>query len=161
MPLAQVTAAVITVSDRAARGEYLDRSGPLAVQLLQAAGAQVNDPVVVADDQAAIQNAVRSAVGDGARLVVTTGGTGVGPRDRTPEAVAPLLEFQVPGVAEAIRAAGRGKTPTADLSRGVAGVTKAAFVVTLPGSTGAVRDGVGVIVDLAGHLLEQLDGHGH
>jgi molybdenum cofactor biosynthesis protein B len=161
LPLAGIAAAVITVSDRAASGEYDDRSGPLAVELLLSAGAQVSGPVLVADEVGPIQDAVRSALASGARLILTSGGTGVGPRDRTPEAVAPLLRLQVPGVAEAIRAAGRDKTPMADLSRGIAGVADGGFVVTLPGSTGAVRDGVGVVVSLAAHLLEQIDGGDH
>lgn len=155
-PLAQV----ITVSDRSSRGEREDRSGPEAVRLLDDAGWDTRRRVV-ADDAGAVSDAIRSAVGDGARLVVTSGGTGVGPRDVTPEATAPLLRLILPGVAERVRAAGSETVPAAMLSRGLAGISGEALVVNLAGSIGAVRDGVPVVASIAAHVLEQLDGEDH
>jgi len=148
---------VITVSDRSAQGLREDVSGPLLVELL---GAD-EQPVVVPDEREAIAAAVKQAVADGYDLVVTTGGTGLAPRDVTPEAVAPLLDREVPGVLEAVRAEGRQHVPTAALSRGVAGVIGATFVVTLPGSTGGARDGAKVVAQLAQHVVDQVAGHDH
>lgn len=159
-PLSGRRVAVITVSDRAARGEYPDRSGPLLVEALTALGASVS-AAVVPDDEQAIQAAVTDARDGGARLIITTGGTGLGPRDVTPEAVAPLLDRHIPGIAEALRAAGAAATPMAALSRGVAGTIGTALVITLPGSPGAVRDAVAVLTPLAPHALAQLDGGDH
>jgi molybdenum cofactor synthesis domain-containing protein len=110
---------------------------------------------------AAIRSAVRAALGAGAAVLVTTGGTGVTPTDVTPEAVTPLLDRQVPGIAEAIRLAAREKVPTSVLSRGVAGAIGATLVVTLPGSTGGVRDGMAVLAPLIEHALDQLRGGDH
>jgi molybdenum cofactor synthesis domain-containing protein len=148
---------VITVSDRSAQGLREDASGPLLVDLLGA----TEPPVVVPDEREAIAGAVKQAVAEGYGLVVTTGGTGIAPRDVTPEAVQPLLERELPGVLEAIRAEGRTHVPTAALSRGVAGVIGSSFVVTLPGSTGGARDGAKVVAELAQHVLDQLAGHDH
>ena len=148
---------VVTVSDRVSQGSREDRSGPLLVELLGAQGP----PVVVPDEREAIAGAVGQAVAEGFDLVVTTGGTGIAPRDVTPEAVGPLLEREVPGVLEAVRAVGRESVPTAALSRGVAGVIGSTFVVTLPGSTGGARDGARVVGELAQHVLDQLAGHDH
>lgn len=155
-PIAQV----ITVSDRSSRGEREDRSGPEAVRLLDEAGWAARRRVV-ADDAGAVSDAIRSAVGDGVRLVVTSGGTGVGPRDVTPEATGPLLRIALPGIAERVRAAGSDAVPAAMLSRGLAGISGEALVVNLAGSVGAVRDGVPVIASVAVHVLEQLDGGDH
>ena len=148
---------MITVSDRSAQGLREDASGPLLVDLLGA----TEPPVVVPDEREAIAGAVKQAVSEGYELVVTTGGTGIAPRDVTPEAVQPLLERELPGVLEAIRAEGRAHVPTAALSRGVAGVIGSSFVVTLPGSTGGARDGAKVVAELAQHVLDQLAGHDH
>ena len=147
---------VITVSDRSAQGLREDTTGPLLVTLLGAA----EPPVVVADDASEIAQAVKAACVDH-DVVVTTGGTGVAPRDVTPEAVRPLLDKEVPGVLEAIRAEGRQHVPTAALSRGVAGTIGGTFVVTLPGSPGGARDGAKVVLEVAQHVVDQLAGHDH
>ncbi|HZK05749.1 MAG TPA: MogA/MoaB family molybdenum cofactor biosynthesis protein [Actinomycetaceae bacterium] len=152
---------VITVSDRVSTGERTDRSGPLAVELLAGHGIVCGAPLVVCDDVGQIQQAVRDAIAGGARVIVTAGGTGIMPRDVTPEAIEPLLHTQLAGVAEQIRAAGLQNTPMAGLSRGPVGVTgrdaTSALVVCSPGSTGGVRDTVGVIGPLVPHILHQLD----
>lgn len=151
-------AVVITVSDRAAAGTRSDESGPLAARLLGDAGWP-SRVVVVPDEPDAVAGAVRDAAADGARIIVTTGGTGLGPRDVTPQAIEPLLRLTLPGVAERVRAA--GAVPTAALSRGIAGVVGNAVVVTLAGSTGAVRDGIPVVLSVAEHAIAQLDGGDH
>ena len=154
-------ASVVTVSDRAAVGAYEDRSGPLLAGGLAELGFAVDGPVVVPDDRERIVAALRAALAGGADLVVTTGGTGLSPRDVTPEATAEVLDRDVPGLAEALRAAGRDKVPTAVLSRGLAGTVGRALVVNLPGSTGGVRDGLGVLGSVVGHALDQLRGGDH
>ncbi len=151
-------ATVITVSDRSHAGVRPDTSGPLLASLLADLGFAVAPVVLVPDEVAAIVAAVLAADAD---LVVTTGGTGLSPRDVTPEAVGPLLERLVPGLAEALRLDNRGAVPTSVLSRGVAGTIDRTLVVTLPGSTGGVRDGVAVLAPVVGHALAQLRGGDH
>ena len=153
------TARVVTVSDRSSRGERPDTSGPLLVTLLRELGLDVADPVVVPDEVDAVQEAVRTAAA-AHDLVVTTGGTGLSPRDVTPEATAPLLDRQVPGIAEALRQRGADAVPTAVLSRGLVGTIGATLVVNLPGSSGGVRDGVQVLAPVLEHALAQLRGGG-
>lgn len=157
---------VITVSDRCAAGTAEDRSGPLLTGALAEAGHSVTGRVIP-DGEESVTAALRDAIAEGARLVVTTGGTGVAPRDRTPEGTRPVLDRELPGVAELLRAAGTAVSVHAALSRGIAGVVDAreehlgAFVINLPGSPGAVRDAVPVLLALADHVLAQLEGGDH
>ena len=156
-----LTAAVVVASNRAAAGVYEDTTGPLIVVALREAGFAVGEPAVVPDGEP-VGAAVRDAVAAGARAVLTTGGTGLTPTDRTPEVTRALLDREVPGVAEAIRAHGVAKgVPTAALSRGLAGVCGDAFVVNLPGSRGGVRDGLAVVLPLLRHAVEQVRGSDH
>ena len=156
-----IFAAVITCSNRSSAGVRADTSGEIVASALRAQGYTVESHVVVPDDVQRIQDAVRSAIGSGARIVITTGGTGVNPTDVTPEALSPLLERELPGVADAIRQAGVTKVPTAVLSRGVAGTIGQSFVAALPGSPGGGRDGMRVLDPLLGHLMDQLGGGDH
>ncbi len=154
-------AAVVVASNRAAAGVYDDTTGPVIVEALRAEGWQVDAPVVVPDGQA-VADAIREAVTDGARAVLTTGGTGLTPTDLTPEVTRGLLDREVPGIAEAIRAYGVGQgVATAALSRGVAGTVGDALVVNLPGSRGGVKDGLAVVVPLLRHAVEQIVGSDH
>jgi molybdenum cofactor synthesis domain-containing protein len=154
-------ATVIAASNRAAAGVYEDTTGPLIVAALEEVGYEVTGPVVVPDGEP-VGAAIREAVAAGARAVITTGGTGLTPTDLTPEVTRPLLDREVPGVAEAIRAYGVAHgVPTAALSRGVAGVAGQAFVVNLPGSRGGVKDGLAVVVPLLRHAVEQIVGSDH
>jgi molybdenum cofactor synthesis domain-containing protein len=156
-----VRAAVVVASNRAAAGVYEDTTGPLIVGALRADGWEVGEPIVVPDGEP-VGQAIRTAIGGGARAVLTTGGTGLTPTDRTPEVTAALLDRQVPGIAEAIRAYGTSKgVATAALSRGLAGVSGAALVVNLPGSRGGVKDGLAVVVPLLRHAVEQIVGSDH
>lgn len=156
-----IQAVCVTVSDRSSRGERPDTSGPLLASLLAGAGCTVAPVVVVPDDVDAVQQALRAAVAQGADVVVTTGGTGLTPRDVTPEATRPLLDREVPGLAEALRAVSREAVPTSVLSRGLAGTIGRTLVVNLPGSTGGVRDGVQVLAPVLAHAVAQLAGGDH
>ncbi len=154
-------ATVVTASNRAAAGVYEDTGGPVIVAALREVGFEVTGPVVVPDGQP-VADAIRDAVAGGARAVLTTGGTGLTPTDLTPEATRPLLDREVPGIAEAIRAYGVAHgVPTAALSRGLAGVSGQALVVNLPGSRGGVKDGLAVVVPLLRHAVEQIVGSDH
>ena len=154
-------AAVVTCSNRAAAGVYEDTGGPLIVAALRDAGFEVADPAVVPDGEP-VADAIRAAVAAGARAVLTTGGTGLTPTDLTPEVTRPLLDREVPGIAEAIRAYGVAQgVPTAALSRGLAGVAGDCLVVNLPGSRGGVKDAIAVLQPLLVHAVEQIVGSDH
>lgn len=154
-------ATVVVASNRAAAGVYADETGPLIVDALRALGFEVDAPVVVPDGEP-VREAIAAAVAGGARVVLTTGGTGLTPTDRTPEATRAVLDREVPGIAEAIRAAGAAKgVPTAVLSRGLAGVAGDCLVVNLPGSRGGVKDGLEVLRPILVHAVEQVVGSDH
>ena len=154
-------AAVVVASNRAAAGVYADETGPLIADFLRAAGFDCDDPAVVPDGEP-VAAALREAIDAGARVVLTTGGTGLTPTDRTPEATRPLLDREVPGIAEAIREHGRANgVPTAMLSRGLAGVAGSCLVVNLPGSRGGVKDGLAVLESVLRHAVEQVVGSDH
>jgi molybdopterin adenylyltransferase len=149
---------VITVSDRAAAGRMEDTSGPAVAAALGGAGFEVGAVEVVPDEPARIANAITGAAGSGCRLVVTTGGTGLGPRDVTPQATAPLLEFPVPGLSEAMRRAGMARTPLAALSRGLAGVGGGALIVNLPGSLKGAMESLAAVLPALPHAVQLLEG---
>ena len=159
-----ITGAVITVSYRASTGVYSDESGPLAARLL-AAHRVTASVVVVPDDAVEIRRAIRTAIKAGARVVLTTGGTGIAERDVTPQVTAELLTLALPGVVDAVRLHGAAHVPTAVLSRAEAGIVRmkkgSAFVINAPGSRGGVTDTVEVVGPLITHLLDQLDGGDH
>ena len=154
-------ATVITASNRAAAGVYQDTGGPLIVEALTALGFEVTGPLVVPDGQP-VADAIAAAVDDGARAVLTTGGTGLTPTDLTPEVTRPFIDREVPGIAEAIRAHGTAKdVPTAALSRGLAGICGSTLIVNLPGSRGGVKDGLAVLAPMLVHAVEQIAGSDH
>lgn len=160
-PPAVPSALVVTVSNRASAGVYADTSGPVVVDGLAAMGFRVDGPVVVPDGDP-VEEALRDAVAAGYDVVVTNGGTGLSPLDLTPERTARVLDYEVPGVPEAIRGAGAAAgVPTAVLSRGIAGVAGATFVVNLPGSPGGCRDGVAVLSGFLRHAVDQIHGGDH
>jgi molybdenum cofactor synthesis domain-containing protein len=156
-----IRALALTVSNRAAAGVYEDRSGPVLAGLLRAAGCEVDGPRVVPDGPP-VEAALREAVTAGYDVIVTTGGTGLTPTDRTPEMTHNVIDREIPGIAEAIRSAGAAAgVPAAVLSRGLAGLAGATLIVNLPGSTGGVRDGMAVLAPILGHAVEQARGGDH
>ena len=155
------SAVVITASNRASRGEYLDLSGASLAKGLTALGYEVTGPYVVADSVELISEQITLALASKARLIVTTGGTGISPTDITPEATAPFIEKLIPGFSEALRAYSRDKVATSDLTRGLVGTNASSLIINLPGSQGAIIDGLVIIERLAGHILDQLDGKDH
>lgn len=161
MMAGSLRAEVVVASNRAAAGVYADETGPLIVSFLQELGFTTGPPVVVPDG-APVGNAIAAAASGGARVVLTTGGTGLTPTDLTPEVTRALLDREIPGIAEAIRAYGvAAGVPTAVLSRGLAGVVGSCLVVNLPGSRGGVKDGLGVLRPVLRHAVEQIVGSDH
>jgi molybdenum cofactor synthesis domain-containing protein len=156
-----VKAYVVTVSSRAAAGVYDDRAGPILVAGLRELGFEVEGPFVVADGEP-VADALRAGLSQSYDVILTTGGTGLNPTDKTPDMTRPLLDVEVPGLAEAVRAYGvEHGVPAAALSRGLAGVAGSTLVVNLPGSTGGVRDGMAVLTPVLRHAVEQIHGGDH
>ncbi|MCH6229928.1 MogA/MoaB family molybdenum cofactor biosynthesis protein [Microbacterium sp. CFH 31415] len=156
-------AAVITVSDRSSSGERGDASGPVAVAALREAGFDCADAVVVPDGADSVERALVAEILAGAKLIVTSGGTGVGPRDETPEGTRRVVTREVPGIVEELRRRGAAEMPAGMLSRGVAGVADphGALIVNLPGSPKGVVSGIPVVLSVARHVLDQLGGSDH
>ncbi|MFE7844067.1 molybdenum cofactor biosynthesis protein B [Microbacterium sp. NPDC057407] len=156
-------AAVITVSDRSAAGARSDDSGPIAVAALREAGFDCAEPVVVPDGADSVERALQAEIVAGVKLIVTTGGTGVGPRDETPEGTRRVLTREIPGIAEELRRRGAAEKPAGMLTRGVAGVADphGVLIVNLPGSPKGVASGMPVLLSVAGHVLDQLGGGDH
>jgi molybdenum cofactor biosynthesis protein B len=149
---------VITISDGVFHGRRQDKSGPGLITLLQAGGFEVGGPQVVPDEMEQIADAIETAVTRGADIVVTTGGTGLGPRDVTPQATASLVEYEVPGIAEEMRRAGMATTPMAALSRGLAGVRGQALIINVPGSLKGATESLEAVMPMLSHAVKLLHG---
>jgi molybdenum cofactor biosynthesis protein B len=149
---------VITVSDRASAKKMSDDSGPAVVRILKQGHLEVSGPEVVPDNQARITAAIVAAVTGGVDIVVTTGGTGLGPRDVTPQATSAAIDFEVPGIAEAMRAAGAATTPMAALSRSIAGVRGRTLIINVPGSVKGATESLEAVMPVVGHAIRLLRG---
>jgi molybdenum cofactor synthesis domain-containing protein len=150
---------VITVSDRVSAGQMEDQSGPALLRLLTAAQFDASGPQVVPDIQAGIGDAIVAAAAGGADVVITTGGTGLGPRDVTPQATAAVIDFEVPGIGEAMRRAGAASTPMAALSRGLAGVRGRTLIVNVPGSVKGATESLEAVMPMLSHAIRLLHGN--
>jgi molybdopterin adenylyltransferase len=155
-----IPAVVITVSNRAAAGVYADEAGPAVAGILVEAGFEVAPVVVIPDGRKVVASTIVEAC-ERARVVVTSGGTGLHPGDETPEGTADVVDFLVPGIAEAMRAASLAVTPMAALSRGVSGVRDGTLIVNLPGSPKAAVENLQAVLPVLKHAVEQLDGGDH
>ena len=149
---------VVTISDRASAKKMQDESGPALVHILGEAQFEVTGPQVVPDDVRRIADAIVDAVDLGADIVVTTGGTGLGPRDVTPQATSEVIDFEVPGIAETMRRAGAAKTPMAALSRGLAGVRGRTLIINVPGSVKGATESLDAVMPILGHAVRLLHG---
>ena len=154
------SARIIIASTRASAGVYEDRTGPVIVDWLTERGYDVTPPVVVPDG-VAVSRALFAAIGEKVDAILTSGGTGISPTDRTADATADIVDYQIPGLADAIRRSGLPHVPTSVLSRGVCGVRDGTLIINLPGSSGGVKDGLGVLADVLDHALDQLSGRDH
>jgi molybdenum cofactor synthesis domain-containing protein len=154
------SAAVVIASTRAAAGGYDDRCGPIITEWLARHGFSSVQSALVADGEP-VGQALRDAVADGVDVVITSGGTGISPTDETPAQTMPVLDYEIPGLADEIRRSGLPKVPTSVLSRGLCGVAGRTLVVNLPGSPGGVRDGLGVLAGVLDHALDQIAGKDH
>lgn len=159
-PADVIVGAVITVSDRCSRGERHDESGPRIIELLAAQGYSATT-TVIPDGVETVRDSLVAAIEAGVRFIITTGGTGIGPRDFTPEGTRQVITREIPGIAEMLRREGARSTPMAALSRGLVGVTQRSLIVNLPGSVSAVTEGIELLLPLVPHILDQLDNGDH